>query len=200
MQQNVLVGLVLVAVLGVGVVSLLSPDIVVNVPPQEQSAPSYGALSSLELVDNPCFSIGGVEQCTISQQFIATSSTICSILNPYRATSSIMSIGVSRSASGIAGTQAFYFSTTTSTGRYGSSTPAFVDGHQEGRSNFAYHWGGGVSTSTPRAGVLETLAPDGGSRAILGPLETITVRIATSSPGTFTTYMSGKCSAVLQRL
>lgn len=199
MNNNVLVVIVAVAVLGTGFALLAkpTPQINVNLPEQSQT---YGAVSGPS-VEGPYFTIGGVETYYANQSFNATSSTICSIANPFGATSTIRTIGASRTATGIGGTQAFYLSTTTSTGRYGSSTPAFVADYRATTANFAFSWSAGGATSTNQMlGLLQPSDAVGQSTAILGPLEVITLRIATGTPGTFSTYMTGRCTAELQRL
>lgn len=136
----------------------------------------------------------------------ATSSSLCSIPNPFwGATSSIMSMYVefrSTSTKDIA----YSISTTTSAFRYGSSTRSLVYDRLVPAKQIAQEyllWTPHLQESTTTTFDLEargkmyfdnSLSPDGSMPFLIGPTEYLTTNIATGTPGPIG-YWSGSCSA-----
>jgi len=163
-----------------------------------------GAVSTLDGVDMPFISIGGKRAYSYSQAMIATSSTICAIQNPFRATSTITVLSAQSTSNGIAVANNLYVSTSTT--QYGSSTPALVHAFAMGTGQWFLSFRGNSATTTGGTGgtnsadLLPGMYPNGSSRYILGPSEWVTFRIATSTAGTFASYNTGTCTGLFERL
>src|SRR3990167_10834232 len=104
-NKNIWIAMVVVAIIALG--SYQFPKV------QTQVQNVLGAVPTLDGVDNPSVSIGGNKQYYFSQTLTATSSFICSLKNPYNATSSIMALGAqATNKSGcVAEANALYIST-----------------------------------------------------------------------------------------
>lgn len=161
-----------------------------------------GAVATLDGVDNPYTTINGVGTYYYSQPITATSSAFCSIRNPYATTTIPRSLNVQVSANGMGAT---IIDISTSTSQYGTSSPAFVKAFSLGANaagNIIWAGGSGTSTSATVLGLTNTATgvTNGTSDIFLKANEYITFRISSSTPGTFTTYLSGRCTGVLQSL
>lgn len=177
---------------------------------------TLGAVATLDNVDSSYSSIGGMKEYRVTVPFTATSSVIGSIRNPWNATSTIDFI--SMNGNSLIGTNPIYISTST-TG-YGSSTPALVAAlAMTSNSKFSFVWVKNTATTTAAAATGNSTGnPDvlpgvqwrgtgsnannagiGSSNYILGPAEYLNFAIATSTAGTFGTYMTGSGITVLLR-
>lgn len=173
----------------------------------QQVAPSLGAVPTLDAVDNPYTSIGGRKRFYWNVPITATSSVICAVKNPYgKATTTVDNVAVNITG-GILGANKFDISTTSNTSGYGSSTPAFVAGRpvpSTALASFGFNPGQSTTTHslspTTRDIILPSIDGQGGFTNILGPDEWLSVRISTTSPGTFSTYYSGTCSGEFTKL
>lgn len=159
-------------------------------------------------IDGSYFTVGGINYYYGRQTMAATSSSVCVFPNPFgSATSSIVRFQSqisSSSATGI-GIAALKFdlSTTTAAGGYGSSTPALIYGHSlAAGAKDSVQWQP-TSSSTPSSSQILTInsgaTADGSSPFVLGPSEKITYRIASGTPGTFSTYLVGTCNVLIQQ-
>lgn len=137
---------------------------------------------------------GGVDFAAVTESFTSTSSVPLVIDNPFSATTSIDKIMCVVTGNGL-GAQVFDISTTTAAGGYGSSTPALVYGVSIGaNAQETFLWQPAGSSTTPWLTLAVPSNSNGKSPYILKPNEDVTVRIATSSPGTFSSYLSGSCA------
>lgn len=178
------------------IVNVAAPKVTVNVPTPSPVATKLGAVPTLDGVDNPFVNIGGLRQYYYSQAMSATSSAACSIQNPFQATSTILSYTALVTANNL-GSQIFDISTSSTA--IASSSPAFIRAFPTGTGQFSTIWSPmGTTTSTLIGG--EPFRTNGSSLVILGPTEYLTLRYATSTPGTFGAYNVGACKALIQRL
>ena len=198
MNKNTLIGIAVAIVIAIGGYQF----------PQVQTVTQnvLGAVSTLDGVDNPFTSINGNKNYYYSNSLTATSSFICSLQNPYRATSTIVSLGAESNNIGIAAANALYVSTSTTA--YGTSTPNLIDAFPMGTGQWSVELQKNSATSTAGVatqgyGVQTELLPGrtqaGRSNYILGPSEFITWKIATTTGGTFVTYDTGTCTAILHK-
>jgi len=177
MNKKILIGIVAVVLLVGGYLFPQGNTVVDRVVEK-----TLGAVSSLDSVDNPFVSIAGSKSAHYGNPLTASSSVICSVQNPYNATSTISSVRVSVRSTG--GLLAQVYDIATSTSRYasgtayGSSTPALVANYK--------------GTVGPFAMVYSPVTT--GNFPLVGPTDFVNVRIATATPTAFTTYMSGTCS------
>lgn len=173
------------------VVNVAAPEVVVrpniNVPELK-----LGAVSSISNVTEPNLSINNVREFYYSQNTIATSSAVCSILNPFNATTSILSYAFEVVSNGL-GAQTFDLSTSST--HLASSSPALIRAATipAGRSTAFWVAPGGAASAT-----VLSAATNGRQQAFLKPGEYLNIVLATSSPGTFGSYLTGTCKAVLQ--
>lgn len=189
--QKILIGATVV--LSLVVVGLSFRPINVNINSGESTRP--GAVPTLDGVDNPYTTIGGQKTAFVGKTLIATSSSVCVIKNPYATTTLVMEFGMDIATNGI-GTINGYLSTTSVAGGFGSSTPAIVGPYSVVGGSLVY-WTPSSSTSSP------ALLPGinnltGQSNFVLQPNESLTFRLATSTPGIYTTYLVGSCSATFK--
>lgn len=196
MTKNIItyVGIVLAIVLGVFGLSSKNTVIKQNV----------GATTSLDQVDSPYYSIGGVRLYSSRQAMSATSTQVCTFNNPFRATSTVVRFS-SVITTGILGTNKFTLSTTSTTnlGSYGSSSPALVLEHSVAASAVdSMVWVPNYGTSTPGVLGIAYAGGDGtGAGILLGPNEALTYRFSTSTANTaLTAYLAGSCSATIQQI
>src|SRR3990167_8870316 len=94
----------------------------------ERVTEKLGAVSTLDGVDNPYVKIGGAEFYYYSQAMTATSSTPCSLKNPFGSPAAILSYGASATTTPTAagGMDAKLWTVATSTTYNGTSSPALV--------------------------------------------------------------------------
>lgn len=192
MSQNIKFLSVAILVIAIGG-SYLFPSV-----PKAVQQTVLGAVSTLDGVDNPYTSIGGYKEYRGTQSLTATSSFICSLRNPYNATSSIVALSAESTANGIGVTNALYISTSTSA--YGTSTPALVAAFPMGTGQWSVEMAKNTASTTAGAEVLSGMTTNGTSNYILGPSEWITWKIATTTGGTFTSYNVGTCSAAIKKI
>lgn len=140
-------------------------------------------------------SIGGVSFYHERKAITATSSAVCAFPVPF-ASSTLKSLTVSVNTNGIAAAQTVDISTSTTA--FGSSTPAFINAGAVGAGAIQrlVYGGSSLANSATLLGLLST----GAAVNTLQSGQFVTVRIATTTPGTFTTYWGGFCDAVFQKL
>lgn len=158
----------------------------------EKATQSLGAVATLDGIFYPYVKIADSREYYWAPPFTATSSVVCSIQNPYNATSTISRVSVIGTVNSFG---AHLLDISTSSTAFGSSSPAFVKAFNTGTGQFNINWFANSTTTNSiligaKAGSLNSI-----SDVILGPTEYLTVRVATSSPGTFGTYNSGRCGA-----
>src|SRR3990167_3446608 len=132
MENKKVLGVALVAVI-IAIGGLFYPQV------QTQVREVFGAVSTLDGVDSPFVSINGARSYYYSQGIAATSSVVC-IIDPPIATSTLVSYRVNVRTNGIGASQVVDISTTTATGGYGSSTPAFAVAVPVGTGTFDFAW------------------------------------------------------------
>lgn len=170
---------------------------------KQASLPPFqaGAVPTLDGVDNPFVTIGGYPTFERKIPMSATSSVVCTIKNPFNATSTLVRFGASITT-GILGTNAFSLSTTTGLNGFGSSTPSLMRDHSVGSNTVdAVAWYPSSSTSTP-VNVLSLLSgATGESFDLIAPNEWVVYRIATTtSAGALATYYTGSCDYLFQKI
>lgn len=158
-----------------------------------------GSVVTLDGVDIPFVSIGGVRQYNYFQPIVATSSVFCSIKNPLNATATPLRLGATALTNALVTAQTFDISTSSSA--FGSSSPAFVRAYNTGTGSFTAFWTANGTTTNPLTIGNAPVGGNGNSNLILGPTDWITFKIATSSGGTFATAaLTGNCSGVIQKI
>ena len=164
---------------------------------------NFGAIPG-NSVDGREFTVGGVTYIYAKTSLIASSTVPCyfppGVLG--NATSTIVSASLSPTSSGLAGAVTFDFSTTTSAGGFSTSAPALAYAVPIlAAPTTPFVWSLASTTNTRTIGVLNGASYDGeASGAFVRPGEGLTFRIATGTPRTFTTYLSGSCDVVLKKL
>jgi len=191
----------LVVILIIATLGLVFPkgNTVVN-----QVQQKLGATPTLDGVDNPFVSINGAKLYYYSQPLTASSSVVCSIKNPFNGPAILLSYGVSATGTpltvGGIGNQVLDLATSTTA--YGTSSPAFLKEAPitltAGQSFATLRW---LPQATSTARILGSNGTTGLSDVIIGASEYLNLRISTTtSSGTFSTYYTGKCSGVFQKL
>ena len=169
-----------------------------------------GAVPTLDGVDSPYVKINGHQWWVGRVSMLATSTVLCAIQNPFRATSTIEFAGAEVTARGnVNAANSLVISTSTTA--YSSSTTSLLDNYAMGTGQFSVNFLKNSATSTQSATVpngapgnlLPGMTTTGGSRYVLGPSEWVTWKLATSTDsggGTFGTYMTGQCSLNLKKI
>lgn len=155
-----------------------------------------GAISNLSAVDSPYVKIGGNERYYYSQTMVGTSSAVCQIKNPFNATSTLIGYSFQVTSNGL-GAQTIDVSTSTTA--YGTSSPAYVKAYSAGSGQFSVVWGRGATT-TSVALIGNTGASQGFTHNVIGPNEYVNTKVATATPGTFSSYYTGTCRGVFEKL
>lgn len=188
--QKYLVAGVVVAVLLSGYNFVSSPKDGAN---GQNGQNGLGAVPTLDGVDSPYMTIGGVRGGWFSSPIIATSSTICSIKNPFTSTTTVTRAGLNITQ-GILGSN--NVSLSTSTNSYATSTQGLViDAAIQSLSPASVFWTYGVGTTTSSR-LLANASATGQSQVLLGPGEYLNWRIATSTgAGALPAYYVGNCTA-----
>lgn len=125
----------------------------------------------------------------------ATSSVVCSIQNPASATSTLERFTALINANGIGVAQTVDIATSSTA--YATSTPALAYAASIGTGEDHVVWTPGIaSTTNPNVLAYDSWASTGESPFIIGPSEYLNMRIATGTPGTFSSYWTGNCTAV----
>lgn len=176
-----------------------APIVNVTVPKQEFNA-KLGAVSSLDSVDNPYMNINGVQYYHYKQNIAATSSTICSLNNPFPLNKryEIISYSADVTANGIAVAQKLTLGTSTDA-YLTPSGPWFMRDVTVGTGAFTVAWGGLATTTSPTY-LWGNDKIGGDTGATVGPSERLNLRISSTTPGTFASYYTGTCSALLKQL
>lgn len=172
---------------------------------QSSPAPVFGAVSTLDGVDNPYTSIGGLKEFRSRTAMIATSSVVCAYQNPYKATSTPVRFTATVLNNNYLAAQTLYLSTSTSI--YASTTPALASFVVPVGGQRSMVWNTGTTTSavngTLPGGYFGTNGTYGYSDVLLGPNDVLTLRISTSTPGVYLSSdgtFVGSCSTVIQQL
>lgn len=203
MTKNLaIVGVFVLAVI-FGVSYLKPANITIQNAPASQSNQSgqLGAVPTLDNVDNPYTSIGGVQTFSQNYGFGATSSIVCAGQNPYAATSTIVRFSA-KVLTGLIGTNKFSFATSSSL-QGASSTPAMLFEHSVPSLAQDYVVWNPISTSTASAGKILVDQGNPGNQDdvnpfILRPNEFWQYRIATGTPGVG--YYQGTCKITIQKI
>lgn len=195
MNKKYIVVLVVIAIIAIGGLYFPKGNTVV-----QQVTEKLGAVSSLDGVDNPYWRIGGVKRRSVSLNMVATSSVVCALQNG-SATSTLVGFSAVALTNGL-GTQLYDVSTSSSQyasgSTYGSSSPAYIKAFSSGTGQFSLIWDPSSSSTDTR---LIGSGYEANSHNIIGPNKWLTVRIATSTPGTFSGgYLTGRCNFELQEL
>lgn len=200
MTKNIITygGIALALVLGLFAVTHRN-TVVQDVNPVNSVRP-VGAVTTLDQIDSPYYSIGGVRRFSFNQPFFATSSQICTIVNPFKASSTLESFSAIITT-GIAGTNKFTLSTTTTSnaGNYGSSSPALLLDHSvvANTTDGVVWYPVSATTTLQLPGILST----GESTNILGPNDVVTYRFATTtSAGALSSNLIGACTGTIRKL
>lgn len=183
--KTVLIVLALAAFIGVGVSFSTSGPQTVDKP--------VGALTSPDLPYN-YLCVGGVCTYTVKGTLAATSSSVCAIQNPRGATTTVTAASLQITANGMAQNQKLDISTSSTA--LGSSTPSLVwNKTVTGSAQASISWTP-QATSTPQLIGINTLT--GETNVVLGPTEYLTFKIATGTPGTFSSYWTGTCTGTFR--
>ena len=205
MNKTLGISAVVAAVVAIVVALTFSPRIDVDaiVAQVKAQVANLGAIPG-NSVDGREFSVGGITYIHAKTSIIASSSVPCyfppSVLG--NSTTTLLSASMSPVSSGFVGTVTFDLSTTTGVGGYATSAPALAYGVPIlGTPTTPFVWALASTTNARTIGTLVGAAYDGeASGAFVRPGEGITFRIATGTPRTFATYLSGSCDVVLKKL
>lgn len=142
--------------------------------------------------------VGGVNHRYVSSPFAATTSVPCILTNTWGATSTILSFTAKlQNVGALASAPVVDVSTSSAAFPYGSSTPALVKTKTWAASS-TISWLPGTTTSA----LLIGMKPLGGdSDLIIAPGESITLRVATGTPGTLSASSlgwTGSCQATFE--
>ena len=193
-QILVSVGVVLAIVLGLYGAFRTAVTTVVNNPP-------FGATPTLDGVDNPYVSINGLREYHFSKPLTATSTFLCQVLNPFApATTSIDKLQVNITG-GILGANVLYIATSSSSGdAYSTTTPPMVAAFPiASLAQANLNWFPPTGTTT-NPNYLQNTGASGMSMYIATGSSYINFKLATTTGGTFATYMTGTCSGLLRKL
>ena len=145
-----------------------------------------GAVPTLDGVDIPYVSINGNREYYYNQPINATSTYACQITNPLGVRAYLERYSINVTTNNTLADQNIYLST--STNQFGSSTRALAK-FETGIGAFQRVYAGPVGSSTDAVNLM------GGqhnvSFAQIGATDSVTLRIATSTPGTG--YLIGTC-------
>lgn len=173
-------------------------------PVQNVTNQVLGATATLDGVDNAYVRINGQSEWHGRIPMTATSSVVCSFPNPYNATSTVRFPITASVTNNPIGSQSLYISTSTTNAA--SSTVAWSNAIAVGTSPSGFAFNGNMATGTSLVGtndanILPGVSATGGtSNYVIGPTERLNIKIATSTAGVFSSYLSGACSAVIQKL
>lgn len=207
-SKNVVIGVgaVLLVILGVSYLKPAAVNVEVKVPQTETRELPLAAVSTLDGVDTPDVSIGGRKTYQKTIPFTATSSVVCSVKNPFNATSTMASFSAVISR-GLLGANTFTLSTSSSafgsisgTTGYGSSSPAFIkDKTVASTLSDSISFRPYATTTTNSVGyVWDSFPVAGGQNWVIGATDYINLRIATGTPGLG--FYGGSCSYNLEKL
>lgn len=163
------------------------------VQPAQSQTPVLGGVNP-DIV-SPYVQWGGVYEYRAGVATVATSSVMCAIQAP-AATSTLKFASFLPTANGL-GSQVFSISTSSTA--VGSSTPALVQSNSI-TIGTPVIWDGNPATTSNSALVLMNRDTTGLGSYIIKPSEYVNFRIATGTPGTFSSYVTGKCQATFLTL
>lgn len=185
----------LVAVLIIAIIGVLTPQGKTVV--REIKEVAVGGVSTLDGINHPFVKINGKSEYYYFQNMLATSSVICSIRNPFSATSTLERFAFQITANGL-GAQTVDLSTSSTA--FASSSPAYIRAFATGAGQSSAVWGMGATTTNTSLIGMAVSNNVGNSNNLIGPNDFINVRLATSTPGTFGSYFTGTCSGVIEKL
>lgn len=195
-QNKFLVGAVVVALL-FGVANFFkSSTTVVNNPIQA------GAVTTLDGIDSPYVSIGGVKEWHGTQNMTATSTQVCRIKNPFTSTSTVVSFSA-RFGAGILGANKFSLGTSSAAAQgFATSTPALMFERTVASlvTRDSFSWTPQLSSATTSLTILPAIDPASGEiKSILAPGEYLVFAIGSTTAGTVNfAYYTGTCSAIIR--
>lgn len=198
MNKKVLIGLLVLVVLVLGMYFPRTGGTIVE--------RVVGAVPSLDGIDSPWVSINGVKQYWYFQPMnSATSSVVCSIKNPFDGPATLKSYSFNATSTdktrGGIGTPDFDLSTSTT--QYATSTPSLIRDltmiATAGAAKFNAVWTMASTTNTRVIG--ESNLEEGASAIVIPRNVYLNLRLSTTTaPGTFTTYLTGECRGVFEKL
>lgn len=153
---------------------------------------------------------GGSWYAFVTQNFVSTSSAVCSIANPFASGNALGLTAATATPIRFIATQssyalgANYWNLATSSNAYTtgtSTTRSLALGHAVASNVLDYyHWSidGAVASTSLQVGVLPSHYADGSISAVQGPTEYLVYANGTSTPSASMTF-SGTCSAVYVR-
>lgn len=154
-------------------------------------------------VDGQYFTIGGMDYYHFRMPITASSTVPCYVpSNRFgAATSTIVSASLTANTNGL-GAVTLDFSTTTSAGGFGTSSPALERAFSIAAvPTQPFIWGLASTTNTLVIGLSVGSGFNGGTSGVfVRPGEGLTFRVATGTPGTFTSFLGGTCEVVLRKL
>lgn len=155
-------------------------------------------------VDGNYFSIGGVEYYHYKTAIIASSTVPCYVKpNPFgAATTSIEMASMQVNTNGL-GAFAIDLSTTTSAGGWATTSPALARSFAFAAAPvrpFIYQQATTTTLLTIGRSVGSINDDGAATNVFVKPGEGLTFRVATGTPGTFTSYATGVCEVVLRKL
>lgn len=188
-NNKTFVALIVIAIFTIGAYFFPSGNTVV----ERVTEKVLGAVSTLDGVDSPYTSIGGVEVNYVSVPITATSSTICSIPVPENATSTVLFFKANIQ-DGILGANSMSLST--STNGYATSGAFFIlDRSVASNVGDSFSWQPYASTTNSRL-VTALSQSTGESPFIVLPGERLNLRLATTTAAAdLADYYDGTCSA-----
>lgn len=190
-KEKVLWGLVIVALLLSGLAYRKA-----GVPgPKGEDGKVLGSTPTLDGIDSPYAKINGLGQYYYTQPMMATSSVLCSIQNPFKATSTLLNYSAVITGNGSAPQVA---DLSTSTNAFASTSPALMRGRTFAGLD-SFFWTPTNPTSTD-ARTIGLVGASGDNTMILGPSDYVNLRIATSTPTSGIVVWRGRCSGVIQKL
>lgn len=160
-----------------------------------------GAVSTTNGIDSPYTSVNLLQEWQGTIPFTATSSYVASIKNPFgNATATIEVVAINATNSGFTAAGNIYVATGTTA--YSTSSPALAIWPFTSGGAFSYKLvenmatssagiTGGTGSADILPGVQWSTAGIVGSNYILGPNQFLNVKVATTTGGTFSTYLSG---------
>lgn len=157
-------------------------------------------------IDGNYFTIGGVDYYHIKLPILATTTVLCRVpSNVFGAATSTLVAASLNPGTGTnpLGAITFDLSTTSSSIGHSTSSPALARGFSIAAAPaIPFIWSLATTTNTQTIGVaVGANGFDGGSSNVfIRPGEGLTFRVATGTPGTYTSFLSGTCEVTLRKL
>ncbi len=189
---------------GVIVAVVLSLFAVFNTPQDGvngKDGSTLGAVPTLDGVDNPDTSIGGLKTKYLRQSITATSTKVCRIRNTY-ATSTVLSVSLAVKTGILGATQVSLSTTTAAQAGFATSTGYLVFEHTIASGAQDYiNWLPGLASTTNLRVIGNATSTGENTQTILNPGEYLSWGLASTTAGTVNAaYYTGTCSAVVQEL